>query len=127
MELLAQYEFWLNAAKEDLQTSFDMLIIKRYNWALFVGHLAIDKLLKAKFILKFEVQPPKTHNLLLLIDKLEIMLDNDTKLLLMTINKFNIEARYEEYKRDFEKICTPDYTINYLNKIKEFFKWMTNY
>ncbi|NOX87231.1 MAG: HEPN domain-containing protein [Chlorobi bacterium] len=38
---------------------------KRYSWALFIGHLMIEKLLKAYFVQKNESYPPYIHNLLL--------------------------------------------------------------
>jgi HEPN domain-containing protein len=124
MNIEVQYDFWLKSANEDLNSAFDMLIIKRYNWALFVGHLALEKLLKSKYILKFSEQPPKTHNLSLLIEKLEIELDENQNLFLLTVNKFNIETRYADYKRDFEKICTKEFAEINLNKIKELFEWL---
>ena len=118
MEVNTQYQFWIDSAQYDLQSAEDMLTIKRYNWALFVGHLALEKLLKAKFVLKFNEHPPKTHNLLMLIEKLELEISKHEKMFLMMVNKFNIEARYAEYKRDFDKICTKEFAETNFRKIK---------
>ncbi len=126
MEVNTQYQFWIDSAQDDLQSAEDMLTIKRYNWALFVGHLALEKLLKAKFVLKFNEHPPKTHNLLMLIEKIELEINKDEKLFLMMVNKFNIEARYAEYKRDFDKICTKEFAETNFMKIKEIFQCLMN-
>ncbi len=72
----------------------------------------------------YQEHPPKTHNLVLLSDKLSIELSNEDKLFLMLVNKFNIETRYDDYKRDFEKMCTKDFSETNLNKIKELFQWL---
>ena len=39
-------------------------------------------------------------------------------------NDFNLEVRYSEYKREFYKICTKNFTDNYFLKIQEFAKWL---
>ena len=126
MEVNTQYQFWIDSAQDDLQSAEDMLTIKRYNWALFVGHLALEKLLKSKFVLKFNEHPPKTHNLLMLIEKLEFEISKDEKMFLMMVNKFNIEARYAEYKQDFDKICTKEFAETNFTKIKEIFQCLMN-
>jgi HEPN domain-containing protein len=41
---------WIGSSNEDFDTMLDLYQAKRYSWALFLGHLSIEKLLKAYFI-----------------------------------------------------------------------------
>lgn len=39
--------YWLDGSDDDYDTMIAMYKSKRYNWSLFIGHLMIEKLLKA--------------------------------------------------------------------------------
>ncbi|MCF8307867.1 MAG: HEPN domain-containing protein [Bacteroidales bacterium] len=39
--------YWIESSDDDYETMIDMYNSKRYSWALFIGHLMIEKLLKA--------------------------------------------------------------------------------
>jgi hypothetical protein len=41
------------------------------------------------------------------------------------ITSFNLNARYDDYKKEFYKLCTPDYTKNWIEKIKKIRTWIT--
>ena len=47
-EMLIRY--WLESSDDDYGTMETMFRSKRYSWTLFVGHLMIEKLLKAYFV-----------------------------------------------------------------------------
>ncbi|MEA3446198.1 MAG: hypothetical protein U9R19_15880 [Bacteroidota bacterium] len=40
------------------------------------------------------------------------------------ITSFNLNARYDDYKREFYSICTLDYTKNWIEKIKDIRTWI---
>jgi hypothetical protein len=40
------------------------------------------------------------------------------------VNDFNLEVRYPEYRKEFYKICTKEFTGKYFTKIKDFSKWL---
>ena len=40
---------WISSSDENFDTMLDLYYAKRYSWALFLGHLSIEKLLKAYF------------------------------------------------------------------------------
>lgn len=63
--------------------------------------------------------PPKTHNLKKIADEAGYKLSENESLFLLEINDFNIEARYPDYKLDFYKKCTKEFTEDYLIKIKD--------
>ncbi len=59
---------------------------------------------------KKEENPPLIHNLLRLAEKNELKLTEKLKLQLARITTFNINARYDDYKREFQKKCTTEFT-----------------
>ncbi len=117
-------DFWIAGADDDYDTMIAMLDTKRYSWALFVGHLMIEKLLKAYFVMINENHPPFTHNLLKLAKDTNLPLTDELKLQLTTITAFNLNTRYDDYKRSFQKKCTPDFTNEWIEKIKELKLWI---
>ena len=42
----------------------------------------------------------------------------------MTCNSFNISARYEDYKNEFYKRCTEEYTSEQIKNIEEVRVWL---
>jgi len=119
---------WIDSAENDLETANILFNSRRYDWCLFISHLVVEKALKAVFVLNNDNKiPPKTHNLLKLAKKSSLPLSIDQKLLFKEIQGFNIEARYPQYKQEFYKQCTSDLTLDYLNKIKDVFKWLKSH
>ena len=43
---------WIETSEEDFQTMFDLFDSKSYSWSLFLGHISIEKLLKAYYVVK---------------------------------------------------------------------------
>ncbi len=41
-----------------------------------------------------------------------------------TITSFNINARYDSYKKEFYNLCTQEYTDTWINRIKELRIWI---
>ena len=99
---------------------------KQYTWALFIGHLSLEKLLKGIYAKVNEANPypPKIHNLNILAEKCGLELNEKYKRILFTCNTFNISARYEDYKDEFYKKCTKEYTSEQINNIKEVQAWL---
>ena len=117
-------KYWLESAQHDLESAESILDSVRYDWCLFIGHLALEKILKAVFVDRNESNmPPKIHNLVRFAELSKIELDEDQKFHLDRINDFNIQTRYPDYKLDFYKRCNLEYTNEYLAKIKEFYAW----
>ena len=117
-------EYWITSSDEDFETMIAMFETKRYSWALFVGHLLIEKLLKALFVKINNDYPPMIHNLLRLAEKCNIKLTDEQLLVFATITAFNINARYDDYKMSFQKKCTPEYSNIWVEYIKEYRIWI---
>ena len=84
----------------------------------------IEKLLKAYFVKEKSDYPPFNHNLLRLSEKSDLKLTDDQKEKLITITAFNINARYDDYKMSFKQRCTPDFTAEWIDKLKEIKLWI---
>lgn len=96
-----------------------------YHWALFIGHLVIEKLLKACFVKNIDTQhPPPIHNLLRLAEQANLQLSEEQKDILVTITTFNIRARYDDYQLAFYRTCTREYTEKWISEIKGLRKWI---
>ena len=125
MKIDEHIKYWLNSADHDLDAAESLLSAGKYDWCLFLGHLVLEKGLKAFYVKDNENRmPPKTHNLVKLAEKTTIPLDAKIKLFLDEVNDFNLEVRYPEYKQEFYKTCTKKFAEEYLYKIKEHYKWI---
>ena len=118
--------YWIESSDRDYESMKKNYETKQYTWALFIGHLTIEKLLKALYakVNKNNPYPPKIHNLVILAKKCNIELDNKKTTILMTCNSFNISARYEDYKNEFYKKCTEEYTYEQIKDIEEVRIWL---
>ena len=67
---------------------------------------------------------PRTHDLLKLAVSAGIEIEEKKKDDLQYITLFNIETRYDEYKRDFHKKCTRNFAEENISKIKRLRKWL---
>lgn len=120
-------QYWRESALHDLDSAESMFESGRYDWCLFVGHLALEKILKAIFVKRNENEmPPRIHNLVRLAELSQVELDDEQKFLLDKITDFNVQTRYPDYKFEFYKRCTSDYTAEYFGRIKEFYEWFNS-
>ena len=118
--------YWIESSDRDYESMKKNFETKQYTWALFIGHLTIEKLLKALYakLNKNDPYPPKIHNLVILAKRCNIELDDKKTTILMTCNSFNISARYEDYKNEFYKRCTEEYTSDQIKNIEEVRVWL---
>jgi HEPN domain-containing protein len=85
---------WLGISEYDLETASAMLKAGRYLYVAFMCQQAIEKLLKAIYVYSKSKLPDRTHNLLYLIDILNIDIKNSDRELLSKLNQFYLESRY---------------------------------
>lgn len=117
-------KYWRESAQHDLESAEAIFNSGRYDWCLYVGHLALEKIIKAVFVEKNDNSiPPKIHNLVRLAELSRIVLNDEQKFFLDKVNDFNIQTRYPDYKLEFYKACDAEYAKENLAKIKEFYSW----
>lgn len=115
---------WVQTSDEDFDTMLNLYRSKSYSWALFLGHISLEKLLKAFFVSKKKSHAPFTHNLFRLAELSEIEINDEYADWLDKITSFNINARYDDYKREFYTICNADFTKDWIEKIKILRLWI---
>lgn len=115
---------WIQSSDDDYKTMLDLFRTGNYGWALFIGHLVIEKLLKAYYTKVHREYPPMLHDLRRIGEKAGIVFDDNRLNIVETISQFNIRARYDDYKRNFYKLCTSEYTAMWIENIKELRLWI---
>ena len=117
-------KYWHSSAKKNLNVSRDLYSIKHRSWSLFMGQLALEKLLKGLIIKLTNQTPPPIHDLKKLAKVAKIPLTHQKITQLDEISSFNIEARYDSYKLDFYRKADKSYTTKWLKIINQLFKWL---
>ena len=115
---------WLDSAQYDLESAEHMFDSGRYIYTIFMCHLAIEKVLKAKAEENTGKKPPKTHNLLYLVKLAKISLSEEMLQFIGDINNLSIVTRYPEDFDEMLKSFSKGRTKLFLNKSKEVFKWI---
>jgi len=116
--------YWINSSDRDVKTMHNLFKKKDYHWSLFIGHLVIEKLLKAYHVKNVDNHPQLIHNLLRLAENSKLEMDEEQKDFLAAVTTFNIRARYDDYKLEFYKTCTKKFTKFWIKQIEEFRKWL---
>lgn len=116
-------KYWFESAKINASVANDNFKLGHYDWALFFWHLVLEKTLKG-IIAKQGKTPPPIHNLAKLAQIAELALNAETRENLKTITAFNLEARYDDYKRSFYKKATPEYSQKWIAISKDIYKWL---
>ena len=116
--------YWIVEADEALDVTDHLFEKKDYSYALFFGHLAVEKILKSLYVGNKREHAPPIHNLQRLANLTGISLDEDKTEKLILISSFNIEARYPDVKRSFREKCTKEFTLEQISIIKEIYKWL---
>ena len=116
-------KYWIIASERDKKSALDMLRDGNYNWSLFLWQLVLERLLKA-LIVKKDKEVIRTHNLVRLSEIADIELSDDQRAELTEISRFNIEARYDDYKDEFYRKATKEYTKKWSEIAQRIEKWI---
>ena len=115
---------WIETAGDDFKTMKKLFKAKTYNWALFLRHISVEKLLKALYVKLHKKHAPPIHNLYRLAELCKLELTDAYSDWLDTITSFNINARYNDHKKEFYNLCTKEYAKAWIDRIKELRKWI---
>ena len=116
-----QIEYWINSAKSDLDTAEILIRESRYVHGLFFCHLVIEKALKAHVTKDTGDIPPKTHNLVYLLDLTSLKFDEDFEDFLGILMKYQLEGRYPDIN---PVVPAKEKVLEYLNKTKMMLTWI---
>ena len=117
--------YWTTTSNEDFNTMQSLFQSGSFHWALFLGHLSIEKILKALYVKTHGKHAPYIHNLFRLAELCQLKdVSDDYADWLDKITSFNLNARYDDYKRAFYHQCTMEFTTEWLEKIKNLREWI---
>jgi len=117
-------KYWRDGAKYDMDTAKALYEKTRYPYALFMGHLAIEKLLKALVVKNTKKHSPYTHSLDKLARKSKIDFPEEILIKLREFMEFHFEARYPSEQKAFYKKCTLLYTKAKMSELRKTYKWL---
>jgi HEPN domain-containing protein len=113
-------DYWVNTAEDDWGSVELLFKGKKYLQCLFWAHLTLEKLVKALWIKNHtENAPPRTHNLIWLLEQSNYDLGVENMNFLDDYNAFQLSSRYPDYLNRIYKVCTKEFTENQLNKVNE--------
>jgi len=115
---------WIDTSDSDFEAMLTLFRSEIYHWALFMGHISIEKLLKAYYVKENQNHAPFTHNLYRLAELSNLEINEEYAEWLFKITTFNLNARYDDYKKEFYTICTADFTKEWIEKIKILQQWI---
>ena len=115
---------WIESSDRDFKTMKNLYQSKDYSWSLFIGHLVIEKLLKALYIKNKQEHPIPIHDLTRIAAKAGVECSDEILNQLDTITTFNINARYEDVKQNFYLKCTKQFTKTWIDQITDLRKWI---
>jgi|SRR3972149_7100067 len=118
------YKHWIVSSDNDYETLIHLFNSKDYSWSLFIGHIVIEKLIKASVVKSINDHAPFTHDLTKLAKLSNLGFSEEQLDWLDTITTFNLNARYDSYKQAFYKKCTPEYSREWIEKIKNLRTWI---
>jgi len=129
MEVSRKVSYWNDIADYDLETARAMLTTGRWLYAVFMSQQAMEKALKAAFLaLDRGFEPPRTHNLTFLLDRVELGEIPDTvRDLAVRLSAYYIEARYPSYKEKLSELVGSDEAERTVDRTEEVISWIRSH
>lgn len=115
---------WMDTSEKDYQTMRNLIKSGDFSWAMFLGHLVLEKLLKAHYVKNNRKHAIFTHDLLRLATQAGLEFNEETEEWLDEISTFNINARYDSYKQDFYQLCTKEFANLWSERIEKLRLWL---
>ncbi len=98
---------------------------RRYMYTVFMCHLSLEKALKGLYAEKIRKEPPKTHNLLYLIEKMKLKLPEDLHDIISTLNRVSVTTRYPDDLQRILKDYDKKKTKKVLDQSKKVLQWLS--
>ncbi len=119
-------QHWIDTSEQDFRTMQNLMKSCDYSWAMFLGHLVLEKLLKAHYVKNKKKHALFTHDLLRLATNAGLKFNDETEEWFDEISTFNINARYDNYKQDFYKLCSKEFASLWSERIIKLRVWLIN-
>jgi len=115
---------WLAQVDYDIATAEHMLHAGRYIYVIFMSHMALEKVLKALVIEETQTLPPRTHNLIDLAQRAQVVLSQEQQDFLGRINNTSVVVRYPDDLTAMVSQYPEAIARDYLERTKELILWV---
>jgi HEPN domain-containing protein len=115
---------WIRSSRYDIKTAEALYISKRYVYVIFMCHLSVEKALKAILLDRRKKSPPKTHDLLRLIELSEITVPDNHRPIIAHLNEASVPTRYPEDMSKLVRYYNQSAAQRYLKETKELLRWL---
>jgi HEPN domain-containing protein len=115
---------WLKQADYDIDTAEYMVNGKRFFYAVFMCHMAVEKALKGLYQQRLSQIPPKTHNLIFLLSEMGVKPPETEGHFIAKLNEANITTRYPENIEILQTVFTQSVTQQILVQTRDVLKWI---
>ncbi len=115
---------WLKQADYDMDTAEFMFNGGRFFYTVFMCHLSIEKAMKGLYQERLKETPPRTHNLVYLLNKIGAKPPEAIGRFVIKLNEANVVTRYPEdidkLQKDYTQVVVKDMLI----RSKEVLGWI---
>ncbi|OGQ51703.1 MAG: DNA-binding protein [Deltaproteobacteria bacterium RIFCSPLOWO2_02_FULL_53_8] len=115
---------WFSQAEYDLQSAQTLFENRRYIHAVFMCHLSIEKALKGLYAFKLDELPPKTHNLIFIVEKVKIQMPESMYDFISTLTGVSVATRYPDELKMMKNVYSKAKTKTLLEQGKEVLTWL---
>jgi len=92
-----QIEYWKAGAFDDFETAKVLIDKNRLLHGLFFCHLVIEKIIKAHVVKQTKDIAPRSHNLIYLSERANLIFNEDDEIFLGILMKYQLQGRYPDY------------------------------
>lgn len=128
MDTQEKYEYWLDAAKYDLDTAATMYSGGRWLYVAFMCQQAIEKLCKGLYTVYVGDDVPRVHNISGIVmrfsDKLPFSVTEERYHFFDRLTAFYMKGRYPEYKEKISALLDKQEAATLLEETREAFEWL---
>ena len=119
-----QTEEWLRQSDYDMDTADYMHQGGRHMYAVFMCHLAIEKALKGLYYEKRRKLPPRSHNLIYLLNEIGIKPPEDPGRFIVKLSEASVPTRYPENLAKLQQTYSEAVVKDILGRSQEVIVWI---
>jgi HEPN domain-containing protein len=97
---------------------------RRYIYAVFMCHLAIEKALKGLYQERLGEVPPKVHNLVFLVEKIGLDMPEALYEGLFSLNRVSVPTRYPDDLKKMQKEYNKHAASTIFGQTKAILRWL---
>ncbi len=117
---------WLKQADYDIDTAEFMFDGGKFFYTVFMCHLSVEKAMKGLYQERLKETPPKTHNLVYLLKKIDIKPMETIGRFIIKLNEASVVTRYPEDIDKLQQLHTQAVVKDILIKSREVLQWIKN-